>query len=185
MNILLQYKQHFDDDCLGKSPVVDKIERFRNESGFMKTIFEERIYNPRPSLDRNKNKSLNVERKQIILSRKEQLMIINKNSGHNGITTVEEADEEYDARFYDEDEELLEFEKQIFEEQEEYEDRICYEDYLNSLWKEWCKQREEESKKNREALLTKYNTDDNSVDTTYATESTDSTSVKVIQLGNV
>ena len=46
MNVLLQYKQHFDDDCLGKSPVVDKIERFRNERGFMKTIFEERIYNP-------------------------------------------------------------------------------------------------------------------------------------------
>lgn len=80
MKVLLQYKQHFDDDCLGKSPVVDKIERFRNERGFMKTIFEDRIYNPWPSLDRNKNKSSNVERKQIILSRKERLMTIDEDS---------------------------------------------------------------------------------------------------------
>ena len=42
-------------------------------------------------------------------------------------------------------------------------------------------QQEEESKKNREILLKKNNTDNNSVDTTYATESTDSTSVSVIQ----
>ena len=54
MKVLLWYEQHFDDDCLGKSPVVDKIERFRNECGFMKTIFEDRTYDPWPPLDRNK-----------------------------------------------------------------------------------------------------------------------------------
>ena len=80
MKVLLRFEQHFDDDCLGKSPVVDKIERFRKESGFMKTIFEDRIYDPWPPLDRNKNKSSNVERKQIILSRKERLMTIDKDS---------------------------------------------------------------------------------------------------------
>ena len=80
MKVLLRFEQHFDDDCLGKSPVVDKIERFRNECGYMKTIFEDRIYNPWPPLDRNENKLSNVERKQIILSRKERLMTIDKDS---------------------------------------------------------------------------------------------------------
>ena len=46
----------------------------------MKTIFEERIYNPWLPLNRNKDKSSNVERKQIILSRKERLMTIDKDS---------------------------------------------------------------------------------------------------------
>ena len=84
-----------------------------------------------------------------------------------------------DNRFYDEDEELLEYEKQMVEELEEYKEPIYYEDYLYSLFKERCDQQEEESKKNRETLLEKDNTDNNSFDTTYATESTDSTSVSV------
>lgn len=46
----------------------------------MKTIFEDRIYDPWSPLDRNENKLSNVERKQIILSRKEQLMTIDKDS---------------------------------------------------------------------------------------------------------
>ena len=80
MKVLLRYEQHFDDDCLGKPPVVDKIERFRNECGFMKTIFEDRIYDPWPPLDRNENKLSNVERKQIILSRKERMKTIDEDS---------------------------------------------------------------------------------------------------------
>ena len=81
MKILLWYKQHFDYYCLGKSPVVDnEIDQIRSERGFMKTIFEETIYDPCPLLNRNKNTSSNLERKQVICSRKEQLMTIDKDS---------------------------------------------------------------------------------------------------------
>ena len=222
MKVLLRYEQHFDDDCLGKPPVVDKIERFRNECGFMKTIFEDRIYDPWPPLDRNENKLSNVERKQIILSRKERMKTIDEDSDLGKLErearisrlwekynrddedrqtcACEDSDSDsyYETDFYYGDD--------VHQENEQAD----YEEYLNNLsskdleimdarnarvweqtmkdeddyvewneWKEWCDQREEESKKNRETVLKKDNTDDDSFDTTYATESTDSTSVSV------